>query len=510
MDAVVATTSGPVRGTIEDGLTVFRGIAYAQPPVGPLRWAAPEPPVPWTEPRPAVSFGPAAPQPRPDGIVGDIFSPAFPSGEDCLSLNVWTPDPQATGLPVFVWIHGGAFLFGSGADDLIDHGSFARSGIVFVSINYRLGMDGYLYVEGDENAGNYGTLDQIAALRWVRANIAAFGGDPERVTIGGESAGGTAVAALLAAPAARGLFVRAIAQSAYPEPLLSPDSGRIVARELESRLGVPAGDLAALREVREWHPRDVTTVVRELFEDVANRDATHYGAEIAAQMNPLMPIVGGEVLPSRPVEAGAAGELADVDLLIGTNRDEFRIVFALGMMSVDDATIDAVFEATFPGRGAEALATYAAGRPGSSRLDLLAALETDRSYRVGSTLLADAHARHRPGSTWFYRFAWPSTAFDGQIGAAHAVELPFVFDALGTPMAEALTGPGAPQPLADDIHRAWVAFITTGDPNHDGLPTWPAYDHAKRRVMELGSGHRVVAAPDADELALWIGDEEGR
>ncbi|ROO86689.1 para-nitrobenzyl esterase [Actinocorallia herbida] len=503
MSVLVSTTYGQVEGTVEDGIAVFRGIPYAQAPVGPLRFRPPVAPEGWTGVRPALAYGAAAPQPRPDGAVGDIFSPGHPTGEDCLSVNVWTPDPGASGLPVLVWIHGGAFLFGSSADDLIERGAFARSGVVTVTINYRLGVDGYLFVEDDPDGGDYGTLDQIAALRWVRANISAFGGDPDRVTVAGESAGGTAVCALLAAPAAQGLFARAIAQSAYPDPLLSQESGRIIARELKERLAALAPDLDSVGEVRELHPEYVLQAVKELFEDVANRDAARYGPEIAAQMNPLMPVVGGAVLPERPLEVARDGRLADVDLLIGTNRDEFRIVFALGMMSVADELVDALFEATFPGRGAEALKVYAQDRPDASKVDLLAALETDRSYRVGSTRLADAHAAQRPGSTFCYRFTWPSTAFGGAIGAAHSVELPFVFDALGTPMAEALTGPDAPQRLADDIHRAWVAFIGTGDPNHAGLPEWPAYDGDTRPVLELSPDHRVVANPGGDELALW-------
>jgi para-nitrobenzyl esterase len=179
-------------------------------------------------------------------------------------------------------------------------------------------------------------------------------------------------------------------------------------------------------------------------------------------------------------------------------------VFALGMMTVDDAIVDAVFEATFPGHGDEALAIYAKGRPDASKVDLLAALETDRSYRLGSTLLADAHAEHNPGRTFSYRFSWPSAAFDGAIGAAHAVELPFVFDALGTPMADALTGVAAPQDLADDLHRAWVSFISTGHPGHPGLPEWQPYEGGTRPVLEFGAEHRLVHDPDADELALWL------
>jgi para-nitrobenzyl esterase len=509
MDAVALTTYGGVCGTVEDGVAVFRGVPYASAPVGPLRFAPPAAPVPWDGERAATAYGPAAPQIALDGVAAEIFAPAFAGGEDCLTLNVWTPDPRAAGLPVLVWIHGGAVLFGGSGDDLVDRGAFARSGVVVVSINYRLGFDGFLFVDGDPNGGNYGTLDQIAALRWVQENIAAFGGDPVRVTIGGESAGATAVCALLAAPAARGLFVRAIAQSAYPEPLLSPASGALMAGEVFRGLGVAEGDVDGLRAVRDREPERAIAVVKALFDDAAGRDPERFGEEIAALMNPFMPIVGGEVIPRRPLEAAQAGDLAEVDLLIGTNRDEFRIVFGLGMLEVPDEAVAAVFEATFPGRGAQALALYAETRPDASPVDLLAALETDRAYRVGSTLLADAHAAHRPGSTFFYRFAWPSAAFDGAIGAAHAVELPFVFDALDTPMALALTGADAPQELADDVHRAWVAFVVSGDPGHAGLPDWPAYDPHTRPVLELSGAHRVVHDPDAAELALWTGPTVG-
>ncbi|MDW5593764.1 carboxylesterase family protein [Conexibacter stalactiti] len=504
MDAVASTTYGRVRGTVEDGVAVFRGVPYAAAPVGSLRFAPPVAPASWDGERDATAYGPAAPQIGLDGVAAEIFAPAFPSGEDCLSLNVWTPDLGGAGLPVLVWIHGGAFLFGGSGDDLLDRGAFARSGVVVVSVNYRLGLDGFLHVDGDPAGGNYGTLDQLAALRWVQENIAAFGGDPGRVTVGGESAGATAVCALLAAPAARGLFARAIAQSAYPEPLLSQASGAIMAREVARGLGLADGDLEGVRALREREPERVIAVVKSLFEQAATRDAERFGDEIAALMNPFMPLVGGAVVPRRPLEAARAGELADVDLLIGTNRDEFRLVFGLGMMAIDDEIVGAIFEATFPGQGAEALALYAETRPDASPVDLLAALETDRSYRVGSTLLADAHAAQRPGSTFFYRFSWESAAFDGAIGAAHAVELPFVFDALDTPMARALTGDGAPQALADDVHRAWVAFVVSGNPGHAGLPDWPAYDATTRPVLELAGEHRLLRDPDGRELALWV------
>jgi para-nitrobenzyl esterase len=481
---------------MEDGLAIFRGVPYAAAPIGELRYRPPVPPARWSGERDATEFGVTAPQLATE--PGGLFTPSLPAGEDCLTLNVWTPTLEPAGLPVVVWIHGGAFLFGTSASPIISKGTFARDGAVFVSINYRLGADGFLFVDDDPHGGNYGILDQIAALLWVQGNIAAFGGDPARVTVGGSSAGATAVAALLAAPAARGLFSRAIMQSGYPDALLSPQSAQLTAREIYARAGLRYGDLNGLREMRDRTPQRVLRIQMDLFSEVlSSRDADRFGAEIAVSVNPFQPVVGGTVLPKRPVEELAA-QPSPVELLIGCNTEEFRLMYGTGMLSPDVDSLAAAYEQALPGRGAQALRLYRSSRPGASPVDLLSALETDRLYRAPTTRLADIHAGSA-AATYFYRFAWQSPIF----GAGHSVEQPFVFDALDVPLAQRFTGPNPPQQLADDMHRAWLAFAKAGDPNHEDIPEWPRYTPATRAMLEFGTTCRVVRDPDADQLMLW-------
>lgn len=508
MDAVASTKYGRVRGTVEGGVSVFRGVPYAAAPTGLLRFRAPVPPEQWDGERAATTFGVIAPQHRPDGIAGDMFAPTLPAGEDCLTLNVWTPALGDAGLPVLVWIHGGGFLFGTSGDSMIDKGSFARNGVVIVSVNYRLGIDGFLLVDGDPDGGNYGMLDQVAALRWVQENIREFGGDPARVTVAGQSAGATAVGALLAAPSAEGLFARAILQSGYPDPMLSQASAAVTAREVYTRAGLAEGDVEGLRELREKSPESVRQIEKDLFEEiVTTRDAARFGEDVAVTGNPFQPVVGRRFLPRAPVEALHAAETGKVDLLIGHTKEEYRLMYGIGMLSLDMETVSAAFEHALPKRGADALALYRSTRPQASPVELLAALETDRGYRIPATRLANAHVHGGGGKTFFYRFSWPSTAFDGAIGAGHGVELPFVFDALDAVEGLRLTGDDPPQRLADDMHRAWVAFIADGDPSHDGIPPWPVYDLETRAMLEFGAEHRVIHDPEPAELLLWTSEK---
>ncbi|MFE4455786.1 carboxylesterase/lipase family protein [Nocardia tengchongensis] len=505
MRTVAQTKYGLVKGTVEDGLHVFRGVPYAAAPVGPLRYRAPVEPAPWEGEREAVEFGVAAPQHRASGTAGELFSPDGPSGEDCLTLNIWTPDLGATGLPVLVWIHGGGFLFGGGTGSpLVDKGSFARHGVVQVSINYRLGIDGYLLTDDDPASGNFGTADQVAAMRWVRDNIHAFGGDPDTVTIAGNSAGATAVGALLAVPSARGLFKRAIIQSGYSDTLLSRPSAELIAREVYQRAGLVHGDLEALRALRDRDPERVIGIQADLFDEViATRDVERFGEEIARTGNPFQPVVGGDFLPSTPLQALAQPEFPDVDLLVGYNREEFRLVLGIGMVTLDIDTVAAFFEGVTPGRGTETLALYGATRPDADPAQLLAALETDRLYRGPANRIARAHAT-TTAATYFYRFSWQSTAFDGNIGAGHAVEQPFAFDALDVPKAKLFTGPNPPQLVADDLHHAWVSFIRTGNPSHDALPAWPEYNTDTQALLDFADAPALIHDPEPAELDLWV------
>lgn len=487
MDAVVRTAQGRVRGTTGDGVTAFLGLPYAAPPFGPNRFRAPRPPEPWAGVRDAVAYGPTAPKPaytRPyDRLLDD---PAIPGG-DCLNLNVWTPDPGAAGLPVMVWIHGGAFRNGTGAIPVYAGRNFARDGVVCVTINYRLGVEGFARLPGAPS--NRGLLDQIAALEWVRDNIAAFGGDPGRVTVFGESAGGMSVTTLLSLDL--GLFGRAIAQSGAGAIAQDPDDALRVTAEMAARLGVAptAEGFAAL------DPAAIIPVQAAVAAEVAALpDPARWGATTAAGAMSLTPVLDGELLTRRPEDALAAGAGRGTDLLTGYTSEEFRL-FLMPSGIAAMLTEDLVGLVT-AGMGVPSgiPAAYRDRHPGRSPGELLATIITDWLFRVPAHRAAAGHAASG-GRTWMYEFAWPSPNHD--LGACHALELGFVFDNLTTD-PDGLSGPNPPQALADRMHRAWVGFAADGDPG------WPRFDPSSRLVNVFDDpADEVVADPNGDDRKLW-------
>jgi para-nitrobenzyl esterase len=491
---VVTTRQGQVRGQVTDGVAAFKGIPYALPPFGPNRFQPPRAVQPWDGVRDALEYGRVPPQPpyAPpfDRLLGDQGRP----GEDCLNLNVWTPGPSNGGLPVMVWIHGGAFVRGSGALPTYDGSRFARDGVVCVTINYRLGVDGFLYL-GDGTA-NRGLLDQIAALQWVQENIRAFGGDPARVTIFGESAGAFSVATLLSMPRAKGLFQRAIAQSGAAQHTSSLATAQMVGRNLADKLGVAATmpSIAAVSLDR------LVEAQAELGQELAVRPDPGRWGEVAANGMIFEPVVDGEVVPARPIERIVAGASADVDLMIGTTTEEWRF-FLVPTGAIDRVTEERLSTtARVMGLDIEqAFAVYRASREQATPGDLLGALITDWFFRIPAIRLAEARAKNG-GSSYMYEFAWRSPLFDARFGAVHALEIGFVFDNLGRAGAMTLAGSQPPQALADVMHRAWVAFATSG------APGWSPYDVRERSVMRFdGAGGTVVVDPAADERRLWDG-----
>ena len=497
---VVTTRDGRLRGSVVAGVTGFKGIPYAAPPFGAGRLQPPRPVNPWDGIRDALEFGAEPPQPRmPDGqAAGMVWDPATP-GEDCLNLNVWTPDPAAHGLPVMVWIPGGMFEVCSGAT--YDGSRFARDGVVCVTINYRVGVEGFLYLA--DGAANLGLLDQIAALQWVHDQIAAFGGDPANVTIFGESAGAMSVGTLLAIPRADGLFRRAITQSGAADRVLTADDALRMGRTFADRLGV-APTRAAFAAIP---PDRLVAATTKLKADVmAHPDPELWGLEVIASILPWQPVIDGDLLPARPIERIAEGASRDVDVIAGSNADDWRLfVVENGSMGrVTDATlagpvVDHGFETVRAyGVSDEDLAAYRAAYPGASAVDVLAAVETDWWCRVPALRLAEAHAA-APAGTYLYEFAWPSAAMGGVFGACHALEIGFVFDTLDHGMEQMLGAmlEGAPQALADAMHGAWVAFAATGDPG------WPRYDLDRRATMRFDTVSQVVDDPRPFERALW-------
>ncbi|MFI6415892.1 carboxylesterase/lipase family protein [Streptomyces sp. NPDC050842] len=482
------TRGGALRGTLKDGVAAFLGIPYAQAPVGALRFRVPEPAAPWEGVREATAFGPTAPK-RPYAPPLDALLPdPDVEGDDCLNLNVWAPwgasgpaGPAVAqaGRPVMVWIHGGSLIHGSSAVPVYDGTAFARDGVVLVSVNYRLGVEGF-GVFPDAPA-NLGLRDQIAALTWVRENIAAFGGDPERVTVFGESAGAISIAALLASPLAKGLFRRAVVQSGAPiaQPLAT---ARRTTEAVAARLKVPATAEAFAR------------VDPELLL-AAQTGVTGKGSPLTGGHS-FQIAVDGEVLTRDPAEALADGASAEVDLLMGTTTEEYRLWFVpSGVTDRVGPWVQRLLlrKAKVPARTAK---VYRAGRPTEKPGEVLGALATDKLLRIPLNSLADARLRSgAPAGTYLYEFGWRSPVLD--LGACHALELGFVFDTLGLPETRALTGPEAPQELATAMHAAWVAFAATGEPG------WRAWD-AARPVMTFGPGlPSLVEAPREAERRAW-------
>ncbi|GAA2779543.1 carboxylesterase/lipase family protein [Crossiella cryophila] len=486
MDTLVSTRHGDVRGTrTAAGILAFKGIPYAAPPVGPNRFQPPRPPQPWSTPRDGTQYGPTAPQsPAEDPALALLPRVVIP-GEDYLNLNVWTADTHAR-RPVMVFIHGGSFTSGSGSVPCYDGSAFARDGVVLVTINYRLGADGFLWF--GQGTPNLGLLDQIAALTWVRDNIACFGGDPANVTIFGESAGGMSVCTLLAMPAARGLFHRAIAESGAAHLVLSPATAGLIGTRLAEILGV-----APTREaIAEVEPARLVAAQDQVGMEVQAKPDPALWGEVTRQLMPFEPVVDGELLPAPPFECIAAGASADVDILIGSNTEEARLFLVptgLFGLATEPLLLGMAAGYRLP---AESLDRYRANRPGASTGELVSAVMTDWFYRIPLLRIAETHPR-----THVYEFAWRSPAFDGTLGSCHALELGFVFDTLADPGLRRLLGEQPPQALADSVHRAWVDFATTGDPG------WPAY-RPDNRVSRLFDTVPAITTDDrADERTLW-------
>jgi len=374
-----------------------------------------------------------------------------------------------------------------------DGAAFARDGVVFVSINYRLGAEGSLYL--DDGVANLGLLDQLAALRWVHDNIAAFGGDPARVTVAGESAGAMSVTTLLSMPLASGLFAQAIAQSGAGAHTLPPAEGLMVARYLAEALGVPP-DREAIKAI----PLDkLVQAASDLVVEVqTNPDPARWG-QLMLSLLPFAPTVDGVVLPEAPVAGLAAGRGGGVRLLIGSNRDEARLfLVAPGTIGLIDEPTLAIAAGVY-GLSGDGLAVYRGNRPGASPGDLMAAVVSDWFFRIPAIRVAEARVSAGAAGTWMYRFDYPEPADNHGYGAAHAVEVPFAFDTLDRNQSPALMGDAPSQAVADRVHRIWVDFITRGDPG------WTPYETAGRTTGLLTEDVLVVDDPAADERVLWEG-----
>lgn len=476
--ATVETESGLIEGVEDGGVQVYKGVPYASAPVGALRWRAPQPAPRWEGVRAATEFAPICPQ---KGLYPPQ-SPPEPMSEDCLTLNIWAPDGDGEKLPVMVWIYGGGLVNGSASTPLYWGDALAKRGVIVVTFNYRLGALGFLAHEelnresAHGGSGNFGLLDQIAALRWVQQNISGFGGDPDRVTIFGQSSGSMSVSTLVASPLAKGLFRRAIGQSGGVfepvefDPRFSPDGAAAAGARFAARAG--ADTIAALRNM----PAE---------------------ALIEVPFNPQFNI-DGHALTKSPYDAYAAGEENAVDLLVGANKDEGEW-FLVGT-AVTTGNYKDVLTRTFPGW----LVSFVGVSPGESDTEAraaVAAFETDMRFRWNMWAWARYAAAAEKGSVYFYQFS-QSPAFRGTdpyhgLGATHGVEMPYVFGHLDDKAAD---WSDDDRRLAAEIADYWTNFAKTGDPNGAGLPAWRDFKSAPEEVMVLGGTSAPAAIPDVARL----------
>jgi len=480
-DPVVRTASGSVRGRFEGGLAVFRGIPFARPPVGPLRFAPPQPPVPWDGIRYAAVFGPPPPQ---SALLPTEAPPAAEGADpdDWLTLNIWSPSPGAARLPVMVWIYGGAYRFGVSSQPSYDGTQLASQGVVLVSFNHRVGVEGYGHLPGVPD--NRGLLDDVAALRWVRENIAGFGGDPDRVTVFGESAGAGAVASLLVMPAAEGLFRRAIAQS-VPGGFCTPELAAEVTKEIAA--------LAGIEPTTEAFAATDPALLARASDRVKPQEHPAWGS-MANSNVPFCPVVDGEVLPSAPWLALATGTGRKVDLITGHNRDEYRLFmeFARIRGKITEDIAAGALRTLVPGGDGEK--RYRVAYPDAGPEELYELVYSDWLFRMPTLHLAQAHAVGG-GKTFLYELRYSS----GDLGACHAFDVPLIFGT-SRELGQFLIGeepPASVLALGNLMRDEWVAFARDGDPG------WPAYAPGRRLTRVYDAESSVGPYPEEASMHIW-------
>ncbi|MDY6995088.1 MAG: carboxylesterase/lipase family protein [Actinomycetota bacterium] len=489
----VPIDSGVVEGFTRDGVNRWRSIPYARPPVGPLRYRAPQPVQPWRGVRHCHGFGHCAPQQR----MYTILAPGKfqPMSEDCLTLNVTAPAGQADGpLPVKVFIHGGGYMLGSSATPIYDGASLARQGCVFVSVNYRLGALGCLELSSLSTADitiddNLFLRDLVAALRWVRTNIAAFGGDPDNVTIFGESAGAHAVSTLMATPAAEGLFSQAIAQSPVSGMTRGADVAADYADRFAAQLGASRRDAAAA--LLAARPAELVDALERLIVE---------GQREMLGAFAIGPAFGTEFLPQDPVAAMAAGEAHRVPMIVGTNADEGRLFTrVLKLLPTNEPAIERLLSQADPVERERILAAYP-GYPDSA-----ACVSLGGDFIFGSAVwqIAQAHSRHAPTFVYRYDYATRALRWSG-FGATHATELLAVFDVYRSRFGRLLAAgvdSRVARKVSDDIQGRWLSFARHGVPGQD----WPLYDRHERAVLVLDRKRRIEFDPHSERRRAWQG-----
>lgn len=494
----VTITEGALRGALSSGVRTFLGVPYAASPEGELRFVEPRPVTPWAGVRDALEPGPTAPQKASRTFAGlDMFSVTgaeWRTGGGYLTANVWAP-ALADNAPVMVYIHGGGLVLGSKDAPVYSGTRFARDGVVIVNLNYRLGADGFLPIPGAPT--NLGLRDMLAGLRWVQRNIAAFGGDPGNVTIFGESGGAIAVACLLTSPLSRGLFHRAAVQSGHGSAVYPVEIAARTVRALANELNIEA----SVDGFRSADPGRTVSALSRISRPGRLNLKDENGFDPSFGLGKIDPVYGDDVLPTHPLEALAQGAGADVDLLIGTTSEEARFWFGPTRMEYLPRPLARFLLRFMTPNASQLFTAYAEAFPKEHGGATLIRVLTDLSFRWPARQFAAAHR----GRTYMYEFEWRSPAAGGRLGAAHGMELPFVFDTLDT-----VTGPrrfagnNPPQPIADRAHRLWIEFAASGK-----LP-WPLFDSQTRQVYQIARGEPVNEAPLVAAAFLATGRSSSR
>jgi para-nitrobenzyl esterase len=509
LSPVVETAAGKLRGASAAGIHSFKGVPYGAPPTRHNRFMPPEPAQSWAGVRDALAYAghawqlPNRPKRRP--VLETLLGPAdtTPEGEDCLTLNVWTPGlGDGAKRPVMVWLHGGAFGYGSGNRAVTDGANLARRGdVVVVSVNHRLNIFGFLHLadiggEAWAHSGNAGVLDLVAALRWVRDNIERFGGDPGNVTIFGESGGGGKVSVLLAMPAAHGLFHRAIIQSGAAIRVSTRDRANALAEAVLKELGIGRNECEQLQ---------IVPAERLLAAIAPSSRAVGRSRWPLLDRYDFGPVVDGSDLPQNPAEPGAPPTAADIPLMICGTREESAFFLAdddavwNGILT--EAQLRARVAAVAGGEADALLAAYRSAMPQVSPRDRLTAALTASNFWIRTVLLAERYAARPRAQVYMYSLDWQSSAHDGRMKAHHAMDLPFVFD--NTEVAGTTAGAPGARELAARISDTWIAFSRNGSPNNPAIPAWPAYADADRATMILDTTCRVAHDHDRDPRLLW-------
>ena len=497
---VADTTFGKIRGVNANGICMFKGIPYGASTAGKNRFMPPASPVRWTGVKDTLEFGYSAPQNEPGKqvVTSDVAvagAGLTAESEDCLVLNVWTPAlSDGRKRPVMFWCHGGGFSNGSGSSPITDGANLARRGdVVVVTVNHRLNVLGFanLTEYGPEFAqsGDVGMLDLVQALTWVRDNISEFGGDPSMVTIFGQSGGGRKVATLLAMPAAKGLFHRAIIESGPAIKLVDPEDGKRTASALLSSLNLSKS------RVRELQALPVDRIMTAYF--AVTRSLT------GNQMNVgFAPTVDGKILPQHPFHPSASAVSATVPLMIGCARTELTTRADEAAFSLSDAAMRERVQRLMGNHAETVIDVYRKANPGATPSDIYFLISSDQAYGAPTMKVAERRAALGQGPVYLYYFCWESAMDGGRLRSPHTVEIPFVFDNVE---AANLTkhSPDA-QALADKVSDAWIAFARRGDPNTPKLPRWPAFDPAKRPTMVFNNQSRVENDPIREQRLVMF------